>query len=131
MRISDWSSDVCSSDLCGVIGQTCPRHRRQYLRPDDPCIPIIDAIELEQRPAHRKRASEMTVLAHESFLQAATLRARIGAQPPVVEIPADKQRREFRNGLGDQCAELIDRSDESRVGTECVSQGISRYTPYH
>src|SRR3546814_3127977 len=50
----------------------------------------------------------MTVLAHESFLQAATLQARIGAQPPVVEIPDDKQRRVFRNGLGDQCAELID-----------------------
>src|SRR3546814_8992735 len=26
MRISDWSSDVCSSDLKGVIGLPAPRH---------------------------------------------------------------------------------------------------------
>src|SRR3546814_18841565 len=24
MRISDWSSDVCSSDLCGACVQACP-----------------------------------------------------------------------------------------------------------
>src|SRR3546814_13243232 len=59
----------------------------------------------------------MTVLAHESFLQAATLQARIGAQPPVVEIPADKQGRGFGKGLGDQGAEWID-----LLAARCLAQ---------
>src|SRR3546814_12084915 len=35
MRISDWSSDVCSSDLCGALGWTSDRRGYRYAR-DDP-----------------------------------------------------------------------------------------------
>src|SRR3546814_19999439 len=31
MRISDWSSDVCSSDLIGVVGVCLSRAKRPYL----------------------------------------------------------------------------------------------------
>src|SRR3546814_9539535 len=32
MRISDWSSDVCSSDLLGASGEIAVLHRRELLR---------------------------------------------------------------------------------------------------
>src|SRR3546814_7078358 len=49
MRISDWSSDVCSSDLLNLTAvrylvEGLHRHIRQML-----------AQELEQRPAHERR----------------------------------------------------------------------------
>src|SRR3546814_7047865 len=83
MRISDWSSDVCSSDL---------RARKRVVA----------------RPAKR-----------EIFL----LRA----------APFGHQH------VGDRCAgaddvvgrEAIDRSEERRVGKECVSTCRSRWSPYH
>src|SRR3546814_5708877 len=68
MRISDWSSDVCSSDLCAV-----------------------------RRPA----------LAHP-----AVRRARLHAAA---------------GGFAD----AAERSEERRVGKECVSTCRSRWSPYH
>src|SRR3546814_3072972 len=78
MRISDWSSDVCSSDL----------HRAQR----DP------------KQAERK------------FDQA------IGVVQPV-HAAIDQQRRE--------CGADQQRSEERRVGTECVSTCRSRWSPSH
>src|SRR3546814_4077691 len=78
MRISDWSSDVCSSDLIGLG----PRGQ-----------PVQRAVELLR-----------TTVAHElhhSFGGAALQR-------------------------GD-----VLRSEERRVGKECVSTCRSRWSPYH
>src|SRR3546814_1277796 len=62
MRISDWSSDVCSSDLLGHCRQRLPRNMQQ---------------------------------------------------PPLI-VP-----------------QLFQRSEERRVGKECVSTCRSRWSPYH
>src|SRR3546814_7405821 len=45
MRISDWSSDVCSSDLDQPIDQVPPtqRARRRVLRPYLPCQQLVGA----------------------------------------------------------------------------------------
>src|SRR3546814_10099322 len=76
MRISDWSSDVCSSDLPGFLQIARPfaagrekidlKDEHVVLRRLDdifergvrhePAVPIPDAIELDRRPAGRQRA---------------------------------------------------------------------------
>src|SRR3546814_4994247 len=82
MRISDWSSDVCSSDLSD-------RQRRLMLE---------RACGIEQ-PLH---------LGH------------------------GKNDRDLADLLGaDQLTHEIGRSEERRVGKECVSTCRSRWSPYH
>src|SRR3546814_6469748 len=86
MRISDWSSDVCSSDL--------PHQALQSKRP--------------KMPGHFERDEAGLGSGH-----------GIGAQ----EL------------IGKHC-EVIDpdrleRSEERRVGKECVSTGRTRWSPYH
>src|SRR3546814_2985376 len=92
MRISDWSSDVCSSDLDGAggaaaaggMGETFERRRR-----------IAHA---EQRRFHRGL--------DESLLD------------------------DRRSGAFGECAaDMAVRSDERRVGKECVSTCRSAWSP--
>src|SRR3546814_8686952 len=82
MRISDWSSDVCSSDLA-VTALVAPMalHRRQLRRL------VLGGVEAVQ-------------VADENL-----------------------QRRQH----GDEA----ERSEERRVGKECVSTCRSRWSPYH
>src|SRR3546814_16596954 len=75
MRISDWSSDVCSSDL---------QHRR---------------IAFEPRPPRGRRVESR-------------------AQP----VARSRFIVDYRH---------ITRSEERRVGKECVSTCRSRWSPYH
>src|SRR3546814_11689309 len=77
MRISDWSSDVCSSDLQAAAGDM--RHG------------------LDQAVAHQRHAA----------------------------LHIDSRRR--HQHLGEAAA----RSEERRVGKECVSTCRSRWSPYH
>src|SRR3546814_12981504 len=103
MRISDWSSDVCSSDLMRMIGICMERQH-------------IGVIVLEQDPGER--------------LGGVLQRLGIGrtAGMMVVEIIA--------GWLTGSMALLADgmhmaRSEERRVGKECVSTCRSRWSPYH
>src|SRR3546814_3439011 len=83
MRISDWSSDVCSSDLS-------PR--------------VTTLRESEQRGLTQKNH----FLSH---------------QP-------ERQQDELI-GKGNRRREIDFRSEERRVGKECVSTCRSRWSPYH
>src|SRR3546814_6103294 len=80
MRISDWSSDVCSSDLPDAFPA----------RGGEPA----DRVDPACRPVGREHADER--VADEVF-------------------------------LGNEA----DRSEERRVGKECVSTCRSRWSPYH
>src|SRR3546814_1626381 len=84
MRISDWSSDVCSSDLAagGVAAVERALRTAQDLDPVD--------IEEYRTPAGR------------------------AAHIEIVDIECDAGR-----------------SEERRVGKECVSTCRSRWSPYH
>src|SRR3546814_1349112 len=93
MRISDWSSDVCSSDL--------PRARR--LTP------------------HRRGAKARGVCRASQEIRPAA-RESVGATPPPKEQPPRKL-----SGQQDRAG----RSEERRVGKECVSMCRSRWSPYH
>src|SRR3546814_14726565 len=111
MRISDWSSDVCSSDLdrrgadrAAVLLQIGDD------RADDPRI--VDAAMLKEGAVLRREES-----AHEQ--------RRIFA---VVELDAA-----FEGIAVERLALPIphERSEERRVGNECVSTVRSRWSPSH
>src|SRR3546814_4185226 len=87
MRISDWSSDVCSSDL----------------------EPVHEA----QAQAEADRAQNPPAASQAAPQAAATPKAA-SAPKPAAKSTA--------------CA---DRSEERRVGKECVSTCRSRWSPYH
>src|SRR3546814_11973216 len=93
MRISDWSSDVCSSDLDELRGF------------DDVAV------------AHRPVDHEVVALVEgEDLGPGALLEAGDAGRVVLVRVGAD---------------DPADRSEERRVGQECVRQCRSRWWPYH
>src|SRR3546814_4974827 len=91
MRISDWSSDVCSSDLDRTLETAQPALR--HVSTDTP--PAAEAAIRDLRQTSRALRS-------------------------VTEKIEDQ-------GAG----ALLKRSEERRVGKECVSTCRSRWSPYH
>src|SRR3546814_17164298 len=103
MRISDWSSDVCSSDLA-----------------------IIDIAEVESGLVHREaETGERIGLGAGAVVEVdvAAPQAGVGADR-VIDLEAGFDAR--LEGRLD-----VVRSDERRVGKECVSTCRSRWSPYH
>src|SRR3546814_14730301 len=95
MRISDWSSDVCSSDLRERLGA----------RGDEDAAVLPDlGGALPERDRWHWRA-----------------RPGLGDDPGDVPRPCD----------ADNGCRLRRRSEERRVGKECVSTCRSRWSPYH
>src|SRR3546814_18021954 len=97
MRISDWSSDVCSSDLADQAFD-----HRARLRTDAGHAALLAAPEgrLQQdENGEQLEPAEQHAEAHE----------QLGAVRPAGEV----------------------RSEERRVGKECVSTCRSRWSPYH
>src|SRR3546814_2319808 len=88
MRISDWSSDVCSSDLHAAA-----------VRRDQPVdvVALIGGIS-------RRAEGRQHILRHQLGHR---LPFRVGEDP------------------------IFPRSEERRVGKECVSTCRSRWSPYH
>src|SRR3546814_4516249 len=98
MRISDWSSDVCSSDLGPPVALAPLGH-----------LGVV-------------RALALTIdLRHVEGLQ----RAELGVAGAGVERAAVGRAVEV-----DDVAR-VGRSEERRVGKECVSTCRSRWSPYH
>src|SRR3546814_15014256 len=113
MRISDWSSDVCSSDLdVGVAaraaGDTLDRRRRVV--PTQP--PAL--------AAHRRAQGHPVAIAR--LLPFDPAGAAAAAATGQRHAPAERQRGQGLQAL---------RSEERRVGKECVSTCRSRWSPYH
>src|SRR3546814_20791463 len=108
MRISDWSSDVCSSDLqaIGIVGQqagifAAPTLVQGYegIRGEPIKLGLVGTV--------LQRAGEGAIA---EVLQ---------QQKPGFGVHRQRARR----------AEV--RSEERRVGKECVSTCRSRWSPYH
>src|SRR3546814_11359051 len=100
MRISDWSSDVCSSDL----------QRRQIDR-----VGEGDAVE--------DRGGVVADPEHQAAQAAFGLGQAILAMFMRIARRAGDER--------ERAACQADRSEERRVGKECVSTCRSRWSPYH
>src|SRR3546814_19685533 len=101
MRISDWSSDVCSSDLLLKV----PRELRFLVRDD------ISAF--------------MKWLVEDASFGLFTFTELTRSIAWVLEQPYDLARALLVNGF------VQGRSEERRVGKECVSTCRSRWSPYH
>src|SRR3546814_9161720 len=121
MRISDWSSDVCSSDLHQpvevVFDQTdlpCVIGRFQVLQ-------IVVAVDVNQ--------AELAVLGGITR----TREPRVEHEIVLLRLPGklapDDQRAAPIRRVAGHGAEP--RSEERRVGKECVSTCRSRWSPYH
>src|SRR3546814_19063709 len=97
MRISGWSSDVCSSDLVDIFSYTEERKMERAL---------IDHYEAQMEMV----AAELTPANHAVAVELASLPAQIRGYGHIKEAS---------------------RSEERRVGKECVSTCRSRWSPYH
>src|SRR3546814_4090640 len=93
VRISDWSSDVCSSDLCGY-GVALAKNREEVAQGAEQQHEVTDVAQPGADPVTPGRREAHVV-------------AKTGL------------------GIG------IYRSEERRVGKECVSTCRSRWSPYH
>src|SRR3546814_15811871 len=122
MRISDWSSDVCSSDLNSAV--FCTLTNNSGRRVADPANPRIRNLH-----GHILKFSEegdsplATSFSWEIFLSAGDPSLAAGGSNLVGDIDGDT----FSSPDGLR----IDRSEERRVGKECVSTCRSRWSPEH
>src|SRR3546814_8477977 len=106
MRISDWSSDLCSSDLARLShGADPPSFRAAWLARIDRRHPLLD--RLDRPRAGRARDLEAPVI---------TSRAFAGRRYAVLGLA--------RSGLAT-------RSEARRLGKECVGTCRYRWSPYH
>src|SRR3546814_9444033 len=105
MRISDWSSDVCSSDLANGEGR-----RDIHLALDEAPARLVDRI---LRPV-AKRTHDRVIA--------------VGAK-----FGADTEQSGNERGAQHRSPMMVGaiRSEERRVGKECVSTCRSRWSPYH
>src|SRR3546814_18804900 len=133
MRISDWSSDVCSSDLLLFLDIQLPSGTGfDVLAALDtaPCVVFTTAYDQYAVRAFEANALDYLVKPVEPARLAQALQrvrerlddTRTVAQPARSLLGADDQVF-FRDGER--------RSDERRVGKECVSTCRSRWLPYH
>src|SRR3546814_16122331 len=103
-RMSDWSSDVCSSDL-------------------------LEVVPGQKRARHLERAREREV-AQDAARDIAHPRHPRGAERPrhrdrrLGQSPLARRARAFEPGI-------VERSEERRVGKECVNTCKCRWAPYH
>src|SRR3546814_16745925 len=116
MRISDWSSDVCSSDLVEMPA-------------DDPEIAGVGAeSEVEQVACYgngAKRGIDRRIDAHARELP---LR-----HAKIARFPDDITRQKRRHDITDHRYQADNgvRSEEQRIGKECVSTCRSRWSASH
>src|SRR3546814_13788895 len=107
MRISDWSSDVCSSDL--ILGrERAVRHQVRMLR----------ALRLRVLASEERELREITEQAEHAVEQTDIDQTTAAGDAALVERAENADRSE-------------DRSEERRVGKECVSTCRSRWAPQH
>src|SRR3546814_17158147 len=112
MRISDWSSDVCSSDLFGRIKEK-------------------KLLTSREKPATTRRGSDMAPALHEVYRQYFDT---IAVQQEDRALRDEVFRLRYQvycveNPFEDPAEHPDGRSEERRVGKECVSTCISRWSP--
>src|SRR3546814_17187772 len=127
MRISDWSSDVCSSDLLRPDGQTqqswlwsAPaKHSTKQIGE------VFERIELLYALNVHKHLDDLSGLIVRRYAR------RLASRPPSVGARINEPARTVEVGcfLRHCLFTSTDRSEERRVGKECVSTCGSRWAP--
>src|SRR3546814_15891470 len=128
MRISDWSSDVGSSDLCFLVESV-----REVLENEDGLFNqafalMVIVLERLEQPGALDVEFGLGALDLLRSLQPLpqTLGIRFGSASFLLEECIVLQRTARL-----QNAHQFARSEERRVGKECVSTCSSRWSPYH
>src|SRR3546814_13513263 len=122
MRISDWSSDVCSSDL------RCRVHLSRdsinwYSHIADAAEELVQQVKRMRRDRLSPKDFGLYVRSHpDSLLITAANKMRSGQEVTV--------EQSFSGRLRESYIVSTDRSEERRVGKECVSTCRSRWSPY-
>src|SRR3546814_13496471 len=115
MRISDWSSDVCSSDL------------PEFANSEEWWESIPEAV----RPAKEQPFYHLLAENEENSYVAYVSQQNLehdDSDVPVHHPAIDQLFNAFEQG---RYVLRRERSEESRVGKECVSTCRSRWSPYH
>src|SRR3546814_14984540 len=108
MRISDWSSDVCSSDLVGRLVE------QQHVRPGTQNLGEMHPVALAAR-----ELADLLLLVGAAEVEGADIGAALHLALTEVDL---------RLALADLLPNrLVGRSEERRVGKECVSTCRSRW----
>src|SRR3546814_13582226 len=127
MRISDWSSDVCSSDLlAGLDGD-----QRAVLAALAQCEPE-DVVRVEVVQVRIEGREESLAEGQTQFLELPEIRGygKVAAAAPAVLIHGEKELlKESFLGCDDQ--HDLSRSEERRVGDERVSTCRFRWWASH
>src|SRR3546814_20184492 len=119
MRISDWSSDVCSSDLQTACCP-CALHSQSSALPAPPPGPPYAPRQRERPDGVGKGAGfAQCTRADQAKRERPPLSCLHRAEPPERHCCLQTRWRADR------------RSEERRVGKECVSTCKSRWSPYH
>src|SRR3546814_6937925 len=150
MRISDWSSDVCSSDLAGdemiapeniFLGRVGQR-LFQYLDQAKHDGVEIFVHELRALGAVRRLRAERAIIL--PAFAALDIEVEVGVAEGVQRALDRRLAARSAVKIVERLHPLVDRhhrapgehrveerSEERRVGTECVSTCRSRWAPYH
>src|SRR3546814_15317288 len=134
MRISDWSSDVCSSDLLAHAGRrassAAPWNGGQLITIEDGGWQPLAPSAIAQRPEEAlplPLASDELARIKADFVQAAKRAVRLGFDAIELHAAHGYLLHQFLSPLSNQ----RDRSEERRVGKECVSPCRYRWSPVH
>src|SRR3546814_18321857 len=127
MRISDWSSDVCSSDLlcrtrpgdCRLRRDQRGRGRRRFVvRPPQPAGPAPDRLNSGNNIGNEQILDLSDLILQRQF---ALFHA----------LDLDQVEMRLLGKGGNRVVEIAMRSEERRVGKEGVRVCRSRWSPYH
>src|SRR3546814_9695675 len=118
MRISDWSSDVCSSDLCKSNNLASPTRRRTLAALSMASMAGVSGL-FGQAYAAAPPKPDNILLPDQALERLMQGNARYASNAST--------HRDFASTR----AALATRSEERRVGKECVSTCRSRWSPYH
>src|SRR3546814_15359339 len=123
MRISDWSSDVCSSDLIGRVDEPGKGGTRTVALDDDRFLgPTILVIGV---PTDRRR--DVTAQPDQA-LNGFAIVLRIGHAEFAERAPDVNGSKTVHEG---QSCPRLRRAEERRVGKESVSACRTRWSQYH
>src|SRR3546814_13121354 len=127
MRLSDWSSDVCSSDLAGDRGRVPGNLRGEQEGEVLVLADCRDRVEhaLDDGISERLFALDPAAERCEELPALAEDDAEDDLVPAPLEVPVHRGPRHACLG-GD-----VPRSEDRRAGKECVSTGRSRWWTAH
>src|SRR3546814_20226466 len=117
MRISDWSSDVCSSDLTEGGGNSVTIEKKT--------VPSVSVSYARNGSSNKANALGMRPMQERAY-------EKRGEQYLLIKSPpaSGKSRALMFVALDKLVNQGVKRSEERRVGKECVSTCRCRWSPY-